>query len=174
VALVAYSINAAGPRARSKRRTFIVTFALTCLTIVSARDLSNCGQCVSHCNPATHRKTLYLLKNFHGQLWGYGSACDELVQRVGQGHSDANSRDQRLDRGERVQNIRGAAIELVVRRGHGGVQRARWWWQEEKEAESDTDVGPRSGDLRVAGRVERFGPKDDCILFAMRPKICLL
>lgn len=76
--------------------TFSVVLVFTCLTIVSARDLSNYGsrRMSVHSVRAPHstRQPLsYLLQYLHSQLRRNRPARDQLIQRVGQRHSDADT-----------------------------------------------------------------------------------
>jgi hypothetical protein len=83
-----------------------VVLLLTCLLIVSARLLSNCerGRKVSlslrrRPPPYQHQKgereregRTDLAEDAHGELGGDLACLDEVVERVGQGESDAGGR----------------------------------------------------------------------------------
>ena len=85
-------------RTENRGHTFRVVFVFTCFTMMSARDLSNCRTAtrwrhiVSRVGRSASLKVdwnhTHLLQDLHRQLWGYRTARDELVKRVGERHAD--------------------------------------------------------------------------------------
>jgi hypothetical protein len=131
-----------------------VVFVLTCLTIVSARDLSNCAR-EPNADPHRDGKTetrggawphaTHLVEHLHRQLRRDRAARDQLVQRVGQRHPDPFAIPRDFNGAvlceEEERDVRRSAVELVVERGHV-----------EREERADGQRPEREGGSAECGR----------------------